>query len=162
MKEAAKNREEVRVNEDGSVKKPVIQEEDDDLTLCEMIYRHKWMVVILCFGVLLGGCGRKWEQFWGQDTRPEVRYIPMTANQVEIPIGVINPVTYPLTQAMRNSKWLDVWACTPTDTCVEIPEDRPEGDEMTVYVTTGDFLQVYNSTVTYPSATKIRVQFVVQ
>lgn len=33
----------------------------------------------LVFICLLGmcGCGRHWERFWGQDTKPEVRYIEL-------------------------------------------------------------------------------------
>lgn len=144
--------------------KPLAQaeREDEDETLCEMIFKHKWMVLLLCAGMLTAGCGRKWEQFWGQDTRPEIRYIPMTPNQTEIPIGVMNPTVWPLSTAIRNAKWFDVWACTDTDQCIEIPEDRPEGDEMAVYVVTSNYLEVYNVKAVYPTVTKLKVQWVIQ
>ena len=116
--------------------------------------------------LLLTGCGRSWERFWGQDTRPEIRYIPLTPDSIDIPIGTIEPVQW-ADRRFRDARYLSVWACNANNACLEIPEDRPAGDEMTVYVVNGYsgiadgcLLCVYNVRALYPSATKIRVQFV--
>lgn len=118
-------------------------------------------VLLLVALVLLTGCGRKWEQLWGQDTKPEIRYIPMSPDQIEVPVGALNPVQYASPTRIQNSRYLSVWACTSDNTCVSIPEDRPEGDEMTVYVVTeGYILSVYNVQTTYPTVTKLKIQTV--
>jgi hypothetical protein len=106
------------------------------------------------------GCGRKWEQLWGQDTRQEVKYIPLTPDAIEFPVGSLNPVQS-ADKRFKDARYLSVWGCTDANVCAEIPEDRPEGDALTVYVVTdGSILSVYNVKSTYPAVTKIRVKVV--
>jgi hypothetical protein len=133
--------------------------EDEDMTLREIIFSHK-MALLLCLGLALTGCGRKWEQLWGQDTRPETRYIAMTPDQIEFGIGSLNPAQW-ADRRFRDARYLSVWACTDANVCTSIPEDRPDGDDMVVYVITeGSIISVYNVKSVYTAATKIRVQVV--
>ena len=125
----------------------------------------KRLLVLAAVCTMLCACGRKWERFWGQDTKPEIKYIPMTPGVIDIPITQ-NPVQW-ADKRFKDARYISVWACNDNDMCIEIPEDRPEGDAMTVYVVNGYegiaggcLLVVYNVDLLYPSATKIRVQYV--
>lgn len=129
-------------------------------------FKQKWAVLLICVGLLTTGCGRKWEQLWGQDTRPETRYIPLTPDVIDIAIGSVEPVQW-ADRRFRDARYLSVWACNDNNMCLSIPEDRPDGDAMTVYVVNGYegiaggcLLVVYNVHALYPAATKVRVQLV--
>lgn len=125
----------------------------------------KKLIVLVVIASVLCGCGRKWEQLWGQDTKPEIKYIPMTPGVIDIAITQ-NPVQW-ADARFKNARYLSVWACNDSDMCIAIPEDRPDGDDFTVYVVNGyegmaggQLLVVYNVQALYPGATKIRVQYV--
>jgi hypothetical protein len=138
--------------------------EDDDMTLMEIIFRNK-MVLLLCFGLFLSGCGRKWERFWGQDTRQPIQYITLTPDMVEFPVGSLNPTEW-ADMRFKQAKFMSVWACMDNNECIAIPEDCPSVEnEMVVYVVkhSGSFesiISIYNVKSVYPGVTKIRVQVV--
>jgi len=125
----------------------------------------KKIMLLLVVCCTMCGCGRKWEQLWGQDTRPHNVYIPLTPDQIEITIGSLNPVQW-ADGRFKRARYMSVWACTADDACVAIPEDKPDGqDEIVVYVCTGgegfeSVISVYNVQTAYPNATKIRVEVV--
>jgi len=125
-------------------------------------YFQPRLIFILLSGLAVAGCGRSWERFWGQDTRPETRYIPYTTNadSVDIAIGPLNPTQW-ADRRFREARTLSVWACTATNECVSVPRDGTGSEEMAVYVLTeGSLISVYNVAAVYPWATKIKVQMV--
>lgn len=116
--------------------------------------------LLLILPLFLCACGRKWERFWGQDTRPETRYIPLVPGQIILPIGTLNPVQWADTR-FRDAKYLGVWACTDTDICTSIPQDTDNGIAQAVYIVTERaVISVYNVKDVYPLATKIKIEFV--
>jgi hypothetical protein len=138
---------------------------EDSETLLEILFKCQFMVLAVCASLMLCGCGRNWERFWGQDTKPEIKYIPMRPDFVEFGITSVSPAQW-ADKRFRDAKYLNVWACSDDNYCLAIPEDRPAGDSLLVYVIKGGdmaggcMLFVYNVKAIYPNATKIRVQFV--
>ena len=116
------------------------------------------MLVAVC--VMLCACGRKWEQLWGQDTKPETKYIPMTADTFDIGVGTLNPVEW-MDRRIRDARWLSVWACADDNLCVAIPEAHDDLESIAVYTRQDrSYIAVYNVQTSYPGATKIRIQYV--
>jgi len=134
--------------------------QQDDDTLCELIFRWKGLAILLCAGMLLSGCGRQWEHFWGQDTRPETRYIPLTPDFIEIGIGSLNPVQW-ADRRFKDARYRSVWACNAQDVCAQMPilGQDPSGPDCYVLLE-GSLLSVYNVQQVYPLAVKIKVQVV--
>ena len=70
--------------------------------------------------LLLTACGRKWEQLWGQDTKPEKEYIgllPQTLN-----IAVISDCFFYLDTNITRARYVAVKACDEDNVCVPIPQ----------------------------------------
>ena len=89
------------------------------------------LVLMLVVGMSISGCGRKWEQLWGQDTRPETRYIPLTPDQFEMSIGSVNPFQWG-DGRFRKARYLNVWACTSNNMCVGLPKEIDNNGDLIV------------------------------
>lgn len=91
------------------------------------------ILTIAVLAILLTGCGRKWEQLWGQDTRPETRYIPLTPDQFEMTIGPMEPFQWG-DGRFKKARYLNVWACRSDNVCVALPHAADDEMSMVFYV----------------------------
>lgn len=131
----------------------------DEPTLLEIIFSNK-TVLVLCAALALAGCGRQWEHLWGQDTKPETKYIPMNPGCVDFPIGSLNPVQW-ADRRFQDARFKSVWACTAADVCAQMPILGQDPSSPDCYVTSnGALISAYNVQLVYPAAVKIRVQIV--
>lgn len=105
----------------------------------------------LLLALSLTGCGRQWEHFWGQDTKPETRYIPMTPDQFEMQIGPVQPFQWADTRFTR-ARYLNVWACLSTNVCVDLPKESDDQLAFAVYV-----LDYNTAIITIFNLDKIRI-----
>src|SRR5574343_1184732 len=101
---------------------------NDDESLLEIIYGSALKIILCCLMMVAIGCGKKWEKMMGQETAPEVKYIQLTADYVNVGINT-NPVQW-MDSRFSKAKYINVWACTDDNLCVEIAEDRPNGDAL--------------------------------
>lgn len=84
--------------------------------------RGAWMTVaaLLAAAVLLTGCGRRWEQLWGQDTRREPRYIELVPYQLWDDVRGRNVVQL-LDSRFLLARYLSVKVCDSDKVCVALP-----------------------------------------
>jgi hypothetical protein len=87
----------------------------------------------ILLAMLLSGCGRQWEHLWGQDTRPETRYIPLTPDQFEMPLGPVYPFQWADSRFAR-ARYISVFACRADDVCVDLPKESADGLDFAVWV----------------------------
>lgn len=123
--------------------------------------RKIMLLLLMCLAVT--GCGRKWEQLWGQDTRPETRYIPLTPDVVKLALS--SDMVQWADKRFQTARYLEVNACDTSNFCVSVTED--DGDAMCFYTLgygpgAGSpwLLTVYNAKRSYPWGTEIRVKLV--
>lgn len=122
--------------------------------------KFKQVVLVGLLGLMMVGCGKKWEHFWGQDTEPEVEYIPMQPNLIEFGVRSVSPSQWADTR-FRDARFLSVWACEVTDKCYQLPVFNDDPAKPDCYVVNrGYMIDVYNVNVTFPNVTKIRAQVV--
>ena len=99
----------------------------------------------------LAGCGRQWEHFWGQDTRPETRYIPLTPDQFERPLGPVYPFQW-ADARFTKARYLNVFACRSDNVCVDLPKESEDELDFAVWI-----LDYGTAILTVYNAEKLRI-----
>lgn len=125
--------------------------------------------LLVLVALLLTGCGRKWEQLWGQDTKPEKVWMPMRPSAIEAEIR--NDKFFIRDSRIATATYISVWACDQVDVCLPLPQateepltgqatclvDRSHTDE---WYTMPGLISFFNLKTKLPWASKVRVDFV--
>lgn len=83
--------------------------------------------------IFLCGCGRRWEQFWGQDTRPEPRYVELKPNQRQV--EVVGDLFYIMAgQEFSKARYISVWAVDAAGVGVPLPYYDPKSGKTAMVV----------------------------
>lgn len=127
------------------------------------------VALLLALVTLSTGCGRKWEQLWGQDTKPEKEWIPLVPNMMESEI--ISDRFFVRHSYFAKARYLTVYACDAVDVCLPLPQctEEPLVKQATYLVdksTTDDeytmpgLISFFNLKTKLPWAIKVRIEYV--
>lgn len=88
--------------------------------------RHRRLRFLGCVALLLlaalalSGCGRRWEQFWGQDARRPIEYIPLRPNVLEV--EVTGDLFFVMAgKELESARYVNVWVLDGADVAVPLP-----------------------------------------
>ena len=127
--------------------------------------RKTLIVLSLLWISITGGCGKKWEKLWGQVSKPEYIYVPLTPYMLDI-TNNSDDIQWADTR-FRDAVYLNFWACRTFDNlCIEIPicEDQEPYRCIQAYrggtIAGGSLVRIINAHSLIPEADVIRVEFV--
>lgn len=122
------------------------------------------LTLVVLLALALCGCGRRWEQLWGQDTRREPRYIELVPDQLWDDVRGRDVVQFLDTRLVR-ARYLSVKVCDTESVCLPLPQSfdgAPLSQHATYLLDKGlipGLLSVFNLSK-LPGAERVVVEFV--
>lgn len=102
------------------------------------------------------GCGRRWEQLWGQDTKPETRWRDLVPDQLWDDVRGRDVVQF-LDTRLERARFLSVKVCDADSVCVALPAAGV--NYLVDHGVIPGLLTVFNLSA-LPSAERVVVEFV--
>lgn len=114
--------------------------------------------ILLAVALLTTGCGKQWEKFWGQDTKPQVVYQTDHGRTNEFSTNGDSEVRV-LIPGLTSAKYVNIKVSDNFSAWIELPIFVPSANKSIGYIQDRDMITVFNLDA-IPGLAKVRIEHV--